>query len=198
MDDKQNLKRQKERLKNVFRFLRNNGITQEMVAEKIYKEKSFISRLISDKDKKIPDDFLLKLRDMYDINPNYIRDKSDFISYSLGKMLKNFEAIVKDWDTVYKGERQYLRLRMDENFYNFLVDYDKIKLKELEGRSLEAAIEDLKDKLTKKPKIKEYVLLPRNVFIELALEAKKERQILDEVVELFSYEEFADDSPENQ
>lgn len=183
MKDNQSLEEQRKRLGEALKFLKDRGKGQEKIAEEINMDAANLSRLKSGKVKKIPDEFLEKLQEKYDINPGYIRGTSDILLNSIGTKLKNFEGVVNSWDTVYKGENHYLHLQMDSKFYDFLVEYDKHRLADLKSFSIDDAVKKLEDIFADEPKIKEYVILPRNVFVDFAKEVKDKRKALAEILD---------------
>ena len=113
----------------------------------------------------------------YNINPGYVRLNSDYMIDILGMKLSNFEAFVNSWDVVDKttkdsnGKRiveKYIHFTMDKNFYEFLIDVDKVHQVVKEGISdLSGEIEQLKEIFSGEPELQEYVLIPRNVFINI-------------------------------
>ena len=214
MADYQSLEKQRERLNEVLNLLKGRGIKSTAIAAKTETDTIYVSHLKSGGVKMIPDDFLDKLQDAYDINPGYIRGTSDIVFSPLCTGLRNFEAITKGWDTVSKGKHSYLHIRMDKNLYNFLVEYDNIRLAEMEGIATDSAVKDLKALHVAKPEIEEYVILPRNAFVKYVGEAKKTKQTLENVIkenleeaqeealeEILAVSEhidYLDDSPENK
>lgn len=197
LEKESELKKQRERFIEVIDLLKTKGISQEEISKKMGKDSSYISKIRNDTIKALLDDDLRNLQDAYGVNLDYIRCKSDIKFNLFGVKQKYFDRIVEDWDTVYKGNNHYLHLRMDSTFYRFLVEYDKYKLAELDGISIDAAVEDLKAIYAGDPQIEEYVILPQNVFIELASEVEKGRKALAEILDPPDIKDLPDEWLEN-
>ncbi len=115
------MKQQRNRLKIVCEYLKSTGISQRDIADEVDCNEDKLSHLKSGKIKYIPDELLSKLHKAYNINPNYIRIRSDILLDMVGHKFEQFESFVDSWNTVKKGNHEYLHITMDQNFYNFLI-----------------------------------------------------------------------------
>ena len=77
---------------------------------------------------------------------------------------------------------------MDANFYNFLIDVDLEKLK-VHSEDLKERIKILKERHLKNENLKEYVLIPRNEFLEIVGEDKEKRAKFYEIIDTQEYED---------
>ena len=152
-----------------------------------------MSNFKSGKIKYIPDDFLNRLREKYLINPKYIRLESDFMLNILEKKLYYFEKFVTGWSTVTKNDNKFLHISMDPNFYAFLLDIEKVKLFAIDGKDYKAKVERLNEIYSPSSETKEYIVIPRNVFIKLLQDAKEKEKKLSEVIDLLEYTDYIDD-----
>ena len=101
-----------------------------------------------------------------------------------GTMLNFFEKVVIEWDSITKGQNQYLHLKMDNNFYKFLLDVSEATLAESEqSLATKAKIEELKKLRKGKSDIKEYVLIPRNNFVEYLMDEQNAEKQLSEILD---------------
>lgn len=83
---------------------------------------------------------------------------------------------------------------MDKNFYNFLVEVDTARLAVDSGIScLSDEIENLKELFSGEPDLQEYVLLPKNNFIEILEDNIRSRKSLNEIVSFSKYESYLDE-----
>jgi transcriptional regulator with XRE-family HTH domain len=186
-----NLDEQRERLAKVFTYLKEHGNSQRDIADATDVDETFLSHLKSGKIKYIPDDFLNKLLTAYNISPRYIRLESEYILDITGTKLSNFEVFVDFWDVVEKGTDKYLHFSMDRNFYDFLLEVDKARLATDEGiSSLDVEINNLKELYSGVPIPEEFVLIPRNNFIEIVQEAKEYHKKLNDVINLIEYSNY--------
>ena len=161
------LDKQRARFKEVLDYLKNQGISQQELADKCNLEPTQITSYKSGKIQFIPDEFLKEIQKHYNINPKYIRLTSDCMFDIIG---------------------------MDKNFYNFLVDVDKARLAVDAGIScLSDEIENLKEIFSGEPDPQEYVLLPRNNFIEILEDNVKSRKSLYEIENFSEHESYLDE-----
>lgn len=184
MNNKVSLEIQRERLKAVLVYLKTQGFKQKEIAESCCLDSYDISHLKSGTLKHIPENFLAALRKKYHINPEYIRGTSNIMLDVQGTMLNFFEKVVIEWDSVTKGQNQYLHLKMDNNFYKFLLDVSEATLAESEqSLATKAKIEELKKLRKGKSDIKEYVLIPRNNFVEYLMDEQNAEKQLSEILD---------------
>ncbi len=196
------LDKQRARFKEVLDYLKNQGISQQELADKCNLEPTQITSYKSGKIQFIPDEFLKEMQKHYNINPKYIRLTSDCMFDIIGMKFSNFETFVDSWDTVEKPEinkdgtqetKKYLHFTMDKNFYNFLVEVDTARLAVDAGIScLSDEIENLKEIFSGEPAPQEYVLLPRNNFIEILEDNVKSRKSLYEIENFSEHESYLD------
>jgi len=188
---------QQDRLKKVLEALKNRGITQKDIAIAINTDEVQLSQLKSGKIKNVPDAFINKLEEAYSINPYYISGESEIMIIPHIKKLQHFDQVVESWDTVKSSKKNYLRLEMDKNFYDFLLNVDKARLAVEDGISSEdAEIKNLSRVYTGKPDVQEFVLLPNNVLMSILSDTKEKRKTLEEVLDLFGYVDYSETDDE--
>lgn len=198
--DNSYLVEQRKRLTKVLDYLKSQGISQKEISNKCDIDYTYITHYKTGKINLIPDDFLEKMQLFYNINPQYIRLNSNFMFDLLGMKLSNFEIFVDSWNTVEKSKvnssgtpeiEKYLHFTMDKNFYDFLIDVDTAHLATDEGiSSLDNEIKNLRELFNGEPDLQEYVLLPRNNFINILEETAKARQSLYEVINFSEHEPY--------
>lgn len=154
------IEERRNRLKEVFEKLKENGITQQKIADETGYEPAQLSEFKSGKIRKIPDEFLDQLHEKFHINPKYIRSGSNHMFDSKKMKLLQFEDFVESWNV---SDNHYLLLKMDENFCEYLKEFKKY---ENEGFNI-----DFKNLMelyeAKEPGFKEYVLVPREKFVDI-------------------------------
>ena len=205
MDD--NLKQQRERLKTVMEYLRTIGYSQKDIIDKLcdsckndeelyeYCEKldePTFSGYKSGKIKYIPEKLLQALHKCYNINPDYVRCKSDFILDILGEQYNYFCKFVQSWraeerEAIDPSGDHYtvkeLFLKIDKNFIDFLFEVYKTKaLNELGICSSEDEIESLKKVFMSKPDIQEFVLTPVKTHFKIIEDRKKASDSLNNLL----------------
>ena len=109
--------------------------------------------------------------------------------------LSNLQCFTdNNWDTVVWStpDTNYLHIKMDKHFYDFLIELDGAKSKVDDGySSLPEETERLKELYdTDEPELQEYVILPRNEFIEIITDSENNRKCLSEVINLFYYSDY--------
>ena len=187
MSDYKSMENQRARLNKMLDLLKGRGIELKEIAAKTEIDSTTLSHFRNGRVKFIPDDFLEKLQNAYNINSAYIRGDSEIPFSFLGSMLNSFENIVENWSTVSKGGDKYLILRMDKNFYDFLVTYDRRRLiKDEEGIPID--IVEIQSVFKAPPKIQEYVILPTNNFIEIVTDTANAKKSLYEVIDFAEHE----------
>lgn len=197
------LDKQRKRFKKVLDYLKNQGISQQELANKCNLEPTQITSYKSGKIQFIPDEFLKEMQKHYNINPKYIRLTSERMFDIIRMKFSNFETFVDSWDTVEKLKinkdgtqeiKKYLHFKMDKNFYNFLVEVDTARLAVDAGIScLSNEIENLNELFSGEPDLQEYVLLPKNNFIEILEDNIRSRKSLNEIVNFSKYESYLDE-----
>ena len=194
------LKEQRERLSKVFEYLKKQGISQREIADNTDTEEATLSSYKSGKIKYIPNAFLENLRRIYNITPRFIRRDSDYMIDIQGMKLSNFKSFVKSWDVIDRttmdsnGKRnvqKYLHFTMDKNFYDFLIEVDKAHQAVNEGLSdLTGEIEQLKEIFSGEPDLQEFVLVPRNNFINAVTDLIQPRKTFEELIDTSEYESY--------
>ena len=183
--------KQRKRLSNVLEYLKKKGYSQKDIANATDVDETGLSHLKSGKIKYINNDFLDKLHKAYKINPRYIRLDSNIMLDITGTKFSNFEAFVDSWDVVEKGSDKYLHFTIDKRFYDFLLEVDKIRSATDEGiSSFDIEIENLKEIHDGVPEPEEFVLIPRNNFIEILQDAIQDHKKLDEIISLIEYSNY--------
>ncbi|MDH6603730.1 transcriptional regulator with XRE-family HTH domain [Bacilli bacterium PM5-9] len=185
---------QRKRLKIVLKYLKSIGHKQKDICCNTNISESDISHYKSGKIKVIPNDFLYLLHAHYDINPDFIRDKSNEMLDNKGIGYKYFEKFVSEWDVVKKKDNNYLYLKIDENFYNFLIELDEYRKAEDKGIiQIDDQIDNLKEIYSGPPNLKEYVLLPRNDFLEIVQDTVDNNKLLNNVIDFSEYEDILEE-----
>ena len=180
-----------ERMKNVFLALRGMGTTQKDIAAATGTDEIFLSQLKSGKIKSVVQDFIDILEEKYYINPYYLNGESKIMMSPHIEQLKYFDKAVEKWDTVKSSEQEYLHLSMDKLFYDFLLEVNKARLAVADGISSESAeIRNLAKLYEGEKDIQEFVLLPRNNFIEILSAAKEDRTKLEEVIDMWKHLDY--------
>lgn len=189
------LNEQRERLIQVFDYLRLIGANQSTICEKLSESKpnydeSQLSHIKSGKIKYIPDDLLERLHDIYNINPLYVRLESDFMLDTEWEKFKSFVNFVDTWDTVKKGDKNYLHLTMDQSFYDFLISVDKANLIKDNFKNFEKILENIKGKHQEDKGTSEYVVIPKNEFIQIVQSAVENRKQFSEIIDILEYSDY--------
>jgi len=192
-----NLEKQRNRLKKVLKYLKEQGFSQAEIAKHSCYDETQIAHYKSGKIKNIPNQFLTELHEKYNINPQYIRLESNIMLDILGMKLINFEKFVDSWDTVIENnsddstQKKYLHFKMDKNFYDFLLNVDSLHLYNEDGiLDFPEELENLKELFSGEPQLEEFVLLPKNVMYEIVEVAKRERKKFDEVIDIMLHENY--------
>ena len=189
------LNEQRERLIQVFDYLRLIGVNQSAICEKLSKNKpnydeSQLSHIKSGKIKYIPDDLLERLHDIYNINPLYVRLESDFMLDTEWEKFKSFVNFVDTWDTVKRGDKNYLHLTMDQSFYDFLISVDKANLIKDNFKNFEKILENIKGKHQEDKGTSEYVLIPRNEFTQIVQSTVENRKQFNEIIDILEHSDY--------
>lgn len=177
--------KQRERFKEILKILKKQGISQKMISDELDRTEDYISNLKSGKIQKIPDDVLDVLQKEFTVNPAYISGESKFPLHDIGKPFEHFEKFASEWETVRHGDKSYLYLTMDSNFYEFLLEVDNVRLAKCCGSIDEnASIENLKQLHSGKPVEKNYVVIPCDDFQEIIKISEDRRKQLSEVLDI--------------
>lgn len=188
------LKKQRDRLSEVLSYLKEKGISQSNISRKLDIDETKISHFKSGKIKQIPSDFLEQLQSEYNINPNYIRLESSCMLDTTGTKFYNFEKFVDSWNVLENDLDKYLHLTIDRNFYDFLLETIDVRHATDKGiSSFNAEIENLKELYSGEPLPEEFVLIPRNNFIEIIEDKKQKMKCLNEVLDLMEHTSYPTD-----
>lgn len=197
------------RFELVIENLEKKGIQHKDIAEDIkargYKiSSSRISRIMNG-ETNLTEGIISGLKECYNINPNYLRGDSEImILNGAEKALDSLKYIFENWNTVQKKYTQssgktvvesYLCFDMSKQLYDFLLKYNSISLLNMNEECSNSALETLKSIYDSEDKCEkeEYVLLPKNSFIEIIRDEKRDQKVLDEIIDIMEYEHFADD-----
>lgn len=223
-----------KKLKEVLDYLKEHKkVSIVDLANILSVDESLIRKTKSDKTKIICDDWLDKFKERFGINPNFLQNKSDFMFDLPNNQISTFEKLVNDWDIIEDGTKKYIHFVINKGFYDLLIELYKIKTqfpkdkdvydklhskieKEISSENqLNSQCETLKqnliDALYTNDEEEEYILIPRNNFLDLVTHAKNnaknEQEYLEFEKELNSehlapFEKFVDmtdyiDYPEN-
>lgn len=200
------LSQQRERLKEVFSYLKSMGYSQKDIADELSKsadkklqriDESTLSSYKSGKIKHIPNNLLEELHNIYNINPDYIRLESNLMFDNFGDKYKHFDKLFQSWHAINTTSRNLngkdydtpkIYLEMDRNFFDFLFDIYKVKCFEQEGIHISPdEIENLKklyDSKDGKPNIQEFVLLPRTTYCEIIDDRTEKNKKANEVLSI--------------
>ncbi len=193
------LLKQRERLSKVFKYLKQNGYSQKNIVDEINDEsidETTLSCYKSGKIKYIPNLFLESLHDIFNINPNYIRLKSDVMLDVLGEKYHYFESLVESWHVREieindeKGnayEVPKIEMKLDRNFFDFLFEVNKLRFVDEEGvASFKDNIDIIKQLYTDEERIEDFVLIPKEKFEKLSCYESEKIKKLNEVIALFN------------
>ena len=181
------ISQRKERYEKVFSYLKKQGFSQYKIAEMIDYDYTYINKIKKLK-VEASDKVIKRLNEKFGINPSYLDGTSDIMIDINGSKLDSLEKIVNNWQTVEGKQNKYLHLIMDENFYKFLLDVDLEKLKE-HSEDLKERIDVLKSRHSNTENLQEFVLVPRNEFMEIVSDSKKSRKHICELIDAIQYED---------
>lgn len=204
---------QNKRMAIVLEELKSKGETRRSIADRLSNapnsskiiSESMLSKYCS-KVKEIPEDVLNLFHSEYQVNPDYIRGNSDNmfdeaeIKYSL------LTELVHDWQILeYGADERFLHLQLDKNFYQYILEIGHAEILQENGM---LSSDEEEAKIRKKyneseEDIAEYVLLPRNRFLEIIEEHEKCRHTFEELIDTYLYKNYLDDenatrSPEHK
>ncbi|MBQ7965240.1 MAG: hypothetical protein IJ331_04050 [Ruminococcus sp.] len=221
------LAEQIKRLKAVFEYLKLKGISQTRVAKKfeqeinrLYEEDEKCEKLkvldkVNDwaiceyktgKRKNIPDEFLEFLHKEYKINPRYIRQESELMLTTINSKLMAFDELFSSWNTIErtrttsKGRKElkkYLHLKLDKNFYDFMLEYGDTLLSAVDDGilTLEEGIKTLEKIYESEENLQEFVLIPCKDFKRIVAEETTRNKQFHEVIDIIEHiDYFSDDS----
>lgn len=160
------------RFSNVLKALKNKGVSQRKIMDELelsfITDETYFSSIKSGKRKNIPDELITALHHKYNVNLAYLKMESDCIFDTYEAKIESFINIIDDWNVLKSDSNEYLHLTIDKNIVDLLIELYKVKKLTNEGiSSFENEKESLKELYAADPNPKEYVLIPRNNFIEI-------------------------------
>lgn len=194
---------QYERMSKVIKELHEKGETNQAIAERLTNapnsSKDISPNLISKycrSVKKIPEDVLTLLHQVYCVNPDYIKGNSDKMFDEASLKYSLLQELVYDWQILeYEEGERFLHFRLDKNFFQYLLDIGHSEILQEEGMlSYEEEEAKIREKYNRShEEIEEYVLLPRNRFIEIITEDKSELKYFSELIDTIQYQDYLND-----
>lgn len=192
-----------KRFEHVLKLLKDKDAnnTQRNIIDTInldfIQDESYFSELKSGKRKKIPEKLIKALHEKYNVNPDYLKLKCKCPFDDADYKLECFLKIVEDWNVLISDTTdKYLHLTLDRNFYDFLIAFDKAKEVTDEGfSSLEIEKKTLTELYLTTPSPEEFVLIPRNNFLEILDDAISTDKKLTEVLDLIELAPYKDAKP---
>lgn len=186
MKNEKILNQQRKRLKSVIDYLKANGTMQKTICIQTDITETALCSYKNGKIKYIPNEFLENLHERYGINPDYIRLKSKEMLDDKGEKYSHFEKVVDSWETATKRadngeEKKYLYLKMDKNFYDFLIEYDTYRKAEDEGIPI-GKIKELKAMYEGTPDIHEFVVLPKNTLFDIVSDTVEKDKKIEKLI----------------
>ena len=128
--------------------------------------------------KVIPDELINALHQKYNVNPAYLKLESYCIFDTKETKIESFMRIIDDWNVLKSDSNEYLHLSIDKNIVDLLIELYKVKKVTDEGiSSFEQEKESLKELYNAEPDPKEYVLIPRNNFIDIVKDSVEKENI---------------------
>ena len=186
------------RFSNVLKALKNKGVSQRKIMDELelsfITDETYFSSIKSGKRKNIPDELIKALHQKYNINPAYLKMESDCIFDTYEAKLESFMNVIDDWNVLKSDSNEYLHLTIDKNIVDLLIDLYKVKKVTDDGiSSFENEKESLKELYEAEPDPKEYVLIPRNSFIEIVTNTVEKEKYLHQVIDAALYSDYPSD-----
>ena len=146
--------------------------------------------------KKIPEDILTLLHELYQVNPDYIRGDSNNMFDDAEIKYSKLQDLIDDWNIVeYENSQRFLYLSFDSDFYNFLLEIGHAEI--LQKRGMQSYVEEeekIKRKYNESKKItQEYVLLPRNSFIKIVTDVHEDAEYINNLINFLAFPSNLDD-----
>lgn len=175
----------------VLDYLKSTGISQKKIAVELGEDSIYMSHIRSGTIKDIPSSIINGLHDAYNINPQFITHGASNMFDTARLKYEYFDKFVDNWDLVeHKDDKEYLHFSMDENFYKFLIDVYHFKEassnSDDEMRMAEAFDKATKSLMKNYPSsnhIKEYVLIPIDDMLDIAVDNIPKRKNLAELLD---------------
>lgn len=194
----------KPRLKEVLEYLKNEkNLSQNRIVE-IFNEKDStlcltpqrLSNFKTGTQKFIEKKLCLLFWENFNINPAFLYgDSTDMIDH-VKVEFEYFKTLINKWDTVEKIFRdtdgttftkKYLHLTLRKSFYDFLLEIHSAEdFKNSSMAQYDIAFNEAKHKYNKSDLnlLNEYVLIPRDEWIKILQNEKRNLDILDKIVNL--------------
>lgn len=153
----------------------------------------------------ITEDVLNALHMLYFINPKYIKGKSDdmydipetILNYAFSfaseiTVTENPNRKVSHEDNTQPSAERYLHITMDEKFYDYLIHLDSIEeASEKTHFDKKDVISDIKELYKNGEHTqKEYVLLPRNIFVDILKNDPLQRKVFQELIDITKHHDY--------
>lgn len=186
------------RFSNVLKALKNKGVSQRKIMDELelsfITDETYISSIKSGKRKNIPDELIQSLHQKYNVNPGYLKMESDCIFDTNETKIESFMNIIDDWNVLKSDTNEYLHLTIDKNIVDLLIELYKVKKVTDDGiSSFEQEKESLKELYDADPDPQEYVLIPRNNFIEIVTDTVEKEKYLHQVLDAALYSDYPSD-----
>lgn len=186
------------RFSNVLKALKNKGVSQRKIMDELelsfITDETYISSIKSGKRKNIPDELIQSLHQKYNVNPGYLKMESDCIFDTNETKIESFMNIIDDWNVLKSDTNEYLHLTIDKNIVDLLIELYKVKKVTDDGiSSFEQEKESLKELYDADPDPQEYILIPRNNFIEIVTDTVEKEKYLHQVLDATLYSDYPSD-----
>ena len=120
--------------------------------------------------------------------------ESDCIFDTNETKIESFMNIIDDWNVLKSDTNEYLHLTIDKNIVDLLIELYKVKKVTDDGiSSFEQEKESLKELYDADPDPQEYVLIPRNNFIEIVTDTVEKEKYLHQVLDAALYSDYPSD-----
>lgn len=186
------------RFSNVLKALKNKGVSQRKIMDELelsfITDETYFSSIKSGKRKNIPDELIQSLHQKYNVNPGYLKMESNCIFDTNETKIESFMNIIDDWNVLKSDTNEYLHLTIDKNIVDLLIELYKVKKVTDDGiSSFEQEKESLKELYDADPNPQEYVLIPRNNFIEIVTDTVEKEKYLHQVIDAALYSDYPSD-----
>lgn len=197
MEYKEYSKSQNTRFAYIIEYIKKtNNISQIDIANELNIstiDETRISKLKKETKKKLPNELITELHKKYNVNPDFLLLKSDCPFDTIGIMLEHFESFIDDWKVANGQNEKCLHLRINSNFYDFLLEL--YKLKEIKDNGIidyEKSKNDLQEVYNGDPLLKDYLLIPRECLTEI-VQSEMENINVDGILNFLDYKDCIDE-----
>lgn len=182
------------RFTNVLKLLKKKGITQKNNKWARFwfcSRWNLFSNLKSGKQTTIPKELIDALHVHYNINPEYLLLESDYPFDTAEIKLESFLNFVDDRNVLIgENDQKYLHLFLIEIF---MIEFNRATEITDEGFStLELEKANLKELYLSKSCPEEFVLIPRNNFIEIVSDSIESHKHINSILNLLEYDTYLD------